>query len=128
MFRGLNRQARREIWAGGRPSRVEQSLQRRKGGDGYYGGGWSPRGAAVAEEAQPEVPEALAGPLRSRPLPPLRTRCREVNLARSTPPPHLSRFRQPRNPSADGRSSNCVYSWSYCAAVGAARGFALGPR
>ena len=45
------------------------------GGDG---GGWIAGRAAVAEEAEPEVAEALAGPLRPRPNPPLRARRREV--------------------------------------------------
>lgn len=44
----------------------------RAGGDVDGGGGWIAGGAAVVEEAEPEVAEALAGPLRPRPLPPLR--------------------------------------------------------
>jgi hypothetical protein len=58
-------------------------------GGGYvnHGGRWAPGRAAVAEEAQPQVPEAVSGLLRPRPLPPppLRAGRREVNLA----PPRL---------------------------------------
>jgi hypothetical protein len=63
-------------------------------------------------------------PSSSHPTP----RGKTSSLNPAPPPPHPSRFPQPGNPSADGRSPNCVYSWSSRAAVGAARGFALGPR
>jgi hypothetical protein len=53
------------------------------GGYGDHGGGWAPIRATVAEEAQPQVPEAVSGLLRPRPLPPLRAGRREVNI---TPP------------------------------------------
>ena len=58
--------------------RRERNGLEQAGGDGDDGSGWIAGRAAVVEEAEPEVAEALAGPLRPRPIPPLRSRRREV--------------------------------------------------
>jgi len=57
--------------------RRERNGLEQAGGDGDDGSGWVAGRAAVVEEAEPQVAEALAGPLRPRPNPPLRARRRE---------------------------------------------------